>query len=245
MDDHGAGQGAQPGIAVPAGFFDELLPQLRDLAEIKVLLTLYRMLAEPDWRAGLVAEAALYTDERLLRGLRLGAASRPPVEDIRRGIDLAVARGVLLRVRVTRGDEVAFWVMFTTLENRARLSQIQRGLVAPPRLAPDGPAVTGIEPERPTIFRLYEQNIGLVTPIIADQLIEALELYPREWIEEAIHEAVNYNRRQWRYIQRILERWATEGRGNETDRRRERAPGSFDPEKHLRGKYAPVFRRRE
>ena len=78
MDDHGAGQDAQPGIAVPAGFFDELLPQLRDLAEIKVLLTLYRMLAEPDWRAGLVAEAALYADERLLRGLRLGAASRPP-----------------------------------------------------------------------------------------------------------------------------------------------------------------------
>lgn len=245
MHDHDAGQDAQSGIAIPAGFFDELLPQLRDLAEVKVLLTLYRMLAESDGREGLVAEETLYADERLLRGLRLGAASRPPVEDIRRGIDLAVARGVLLRVRVTRGDEVTFWVMFATPENRTRLSQIQRGLVEPPRLAPDGPAVTDIEPERPTVFRLYEQNVGLVTPIIADQLIEALELYPREWIEEAIREAVNYNRRQWRYIQRILERWATEGRGNETDRRRERSPGSFDPEKHLRGKYAPVFRRRE
>ena len=243
MHDREAGQDAQLGIAVPAGFFDELLPQLRDLAEVKVLLTLYRLLAERDRREGLVAEETLFGDERLLRGLRMGAASRPPVEDIRRGIDLAVARGVLLRVRVTRGDEVAFWVMFATPENRTRLSQIQRGLVTLPRLTPDGPVVTGIEPERPTVFRLYEQNIGLVTPIIADQLIEALELYPREWIEEAIREAVNYNRRQWRYIQRILERWATEGRGNETDRRPGRTPGSFDPEKHLRGKYAPVFRR--
>lgn len=245
MDDLGAGQDAQPGITVPAEFFDKLLPQLRDLAEIKVLLTLYRLLAEPDWCEGLVAEDVLYTDERLLRGLRLGAASLPPVEDIRRGIDLAVARGALLRVRITRGDDEAFWLMFTTPGNRTRLSQIQRGLLALPRLTPDGSAVTSIEPERPTIFRLYEQNIGLVTPIIADQLIEALELYPRGWIDEAIREAVNYNRRQWRYIQRILERWATEGRGNEKDRRRERSPGSFDSEKHLRGKYAPVFRRRE
>ena len=67
-------------------------------------------------------------------------------------------------------------------------------------------------------------------PIIADQLVRALERYPREWIEDAIGEAVAYNRRNWRYIQRILQQWATvTGRGesarkakhdHETHRRR-------------------------
>ena len=45
------------------------------------------------------------------------------------------------------------------------------------------------------LFRLYEQNIGLLTPIIAEQLVRALERYPREWIEDAIGESVAYNRR--------------------------------------------------
>jgi DNA replication protein len=244
MGDQGAGHNAPLGIVVPVSFVDELLPKIRDVAEIKVLLTLYRLVAEPDWSEGVVPEALLYADERLLAGLRLAGASRPPVEDIRRGIELAVARGALLRVRVTRGDDVEFWLMFATPDNRSRVSLLQRGLRSIPQLITDQPAVTTIEPERPNVFRLYEQNIGLVTPIIADQLIEALELYPREWIEDAIREAVDYNRRQWRYIQRILERWVTEGRGNETDRRRGRSPGSFDPEKHLRGKHAALFRRR-
>jgi DnaD/phage-associated family protein len=101
-----------------------------------------------------------------------------------------------------------------------------------------------LEIERPNVFRLFEQNVGLVTPLIADQLIEALELYPEAWIAEAIDEAVGYNRRNWRYIQRILERWATEGRGDETDQRGSAAATSLKPDKYLRGKYAPLFRRR-
>jgi DNA replication protein len=42
-----------------------------------------------------------------------------------------------------------------------------------------------------------------------------MEEYPADWIEEAIEESVAYNRRSWRYIQRILEQWMAQGR---TDR---------------------------
>jgi DnaD/phage-associated family protein len=70
---------------------------------------------------------------------------------------------------------------------------------------------------------LYEQNIGLLSPLIADHLVKAMERYPRDWIEDAIGEAVAYNRRSWRYIQRILQNWAATGRtearsGNEERR---------------------------
>ena len=72
-----------------------------------------------------------------------------------------------------------------------------------------------VRPERPNIFRRYEQNIGLLTPLIADQIVNAMERYPQDWIEDAIAEAVDYNRRSWRYIQRILDAWSTNGRGDD------------------------------
>ena len=66
---------------------------------------------------------------------------------------------------------------------------------------------------RPDIFVLYEQNIGLLTPPIADELRQAEQTYPAGWIEEAFREAVALNKRSWRYIHAILERWRTQGRG--------------------------------
>jgi DnaD/phage-associated family protein len=50
--------------------------------------------------------------------------------------------------------------------------------------------------------------------MIADELREAEELYPLEWLEDAFREAVGQNKRSWRYIARILERWEREGRSN-------------------------------
>jgi len=216
---HDAGNDPDARIPVPRQFFEELLPAMRDIAEIKVMLTLYRLLASPDWRDGVVPESALYTDEHLLEGLRLTGAALLPLDDIRRGIELAVARGALLRFRVVGDDGGEAWLMPATPENRLRLGLLEQGLAPLPSVVGAREPAVRVERERPNVFRLYEQNVGLVTPIIADQLIEALELYPEQWIEDAIQEAVSYNRRQWRYIQRILERWATEGRGDEADRR--------------------------
>lgn len=239
-----AGPDPDAGVPIPREFFDAWLPAMRDIAEIKVMLTLYRLLASPAWSDGIVPEAALYTDEHLLEGLHLTGAALLPLDDIRRGIELAVARGALLRFRVVGEADGDSWLMPATPENRQRLSLIEQGLSPLPASLGTAEPTVRVERERPNVFRLYEQNVGLVTPIIADQLIEALEIYPERWIEEAIEEAVSYNRRQWRYIQRILERWATEGRGDEADRRSGHSAAAFDPERHLRGKHAPIFRRR-
>jgi len=37
-------------------------------------------------------------------------------------------------------------------------------------------------PERPNIFKLYEENIGPLTPLIADALKDAEKTYPPEWV---------------------------------------------------------------
>jgi DnaD/phage-associated family protein len=69
-----------------------------------------------------------------------------------------------------------------------------------------------VQVERPNIFVLYEQNIGLLSPLIAEELRDAADQYPAEWIEAAFREAVLQNKRRWNYIRAILKRWETEGR---------------------------------
>lgn len=73
---------------------------------------------------------------------------------------------------------------------------------------------------RPNIFKLYEANIGPLTPIMADILKQAEQDYPAEWIEKAVGEAVTHNARNWKYVQAILTSWKEKGRDekNEKDR---------------------------
>jgi DnaD/phage-associated family protein len=93
--------------------------------------------------------------------------------------------------------------------------------------------------ERPSIYTLYEQNIGLLTPLVAEQMLEAERRYPRDWIEEAFGEAVGNNKLSWRYIERILERWALEGKKSGKDRGPDER--ALDPDKYTKGKYAFLF----
>jgi DNA replication protein len=237
----------QPGaysVEIPRWFLEKVAPQIREIAELHVMLAYFR-LASPMGYSEPLHEDALLHDDILNSALRFDAAAREPFDRVRRGIELAVARDTVLRFTVNDDEgDATYWLLLATPDNRVKLERYRSGLLQPPDLdgAMDRPArVASI---RPGIFKLYEQNIGLVTPIIADRLVEALELYPEEWIADAIAAAVSYNRRNWRYIQRILETWATEGRSYEADRRHQPGTGDFDPERNLRGEYAAVFRRR-
>ena len=96
------------------------------------------------------------------------------------------------------------------------------------------------QPPAVNIFALYEQNIGIIQPLIAEELKEADKLYPPQWIEEAFKEAVALNKRSWRYIARILERWASEGKDSGEYRRRIK---KIDPDKYIKGKYGHLVKR--
>ena len=61
--------------------------------------------------------------------------------------------------------------------------------------------------DRPNVFKLYEENIGPLTPMIADALKDAETIYSIEWIAEAIELAVKNNKRNWKYSEAILKRW--------------------------------------
>jgi DnaD/phage-associated family protein len=223
------GDRAVPDDRVPAAVLSRLVRDVWSPLEIKLVLAVAVLggLDEP------VHEETLLLDEGLAAGMRADGSSRGAVERLLEVIELATARGVLLRLVDDNGD---YWLMLGIDANRRR---IRGGLTVAGETTHRWQGTLRVE--RPSIFTLYEQNVGLVTPIIADRLVEAIERYPEAWVEDAIEEAVAYNRRNWRYIQRILENWASEGRTDEANRGD--PSRDLNRDKHLRGKYAHLFRR--
>jgi DnaD/phage-associated family protein len=64
------------------------------------------------------------------------------------------------------------------------------------------------------LFKVYEGEIGQLTPSISEALKDAEKVYPAGWVEDAIKESVKSGVRKWKYAEAILERWHKEGRGN-------------------------------
>ena len=124
------------------------------------------------------------------------------------------------------------WYFSNTPKGRQTLALVREGRLG--ELQAAIPEEARLKVNRPNIFVLYEQNIGMMTPLIADQLRDLEKSYPPEWIDEAFTLAVASNKRRLRYIQAILKRWETEGKDERTNEARGR-----DSEADLRRKYIP------
>jgi len=82
------------------------------------------------------------------------------------------------------------------------------------------------EVANPNIFILYENNIGLISAMMADQLKDAEAEYPHDWFAPAIQEAVNNNARSWSYVKAILKRWKRDGYMSDNRKRKKAGRGS-------------------
>jgi DnaD/phage-associated family protein len=196
---------------VPSAFFTEVLTAIDDEAELRLSLYLFYALGRRRGYPRFVTR----TDLAALAPLAESLSTMPGeiAENLSRGLELAARRGTFLSLSVeTDGREETLYFVNTASDRRAvELIRLGRLKVGRPLPKPSEPP----SPERENIFHLYEENIGPITPLIAEELREAERLYPFEWIEEALREAAVLNKRSWRYASRILERWALEGRHNE------------------------------
>ncbi len=230
-------------IPLPVEVFTEVLSAVQDLAELKVLLTVFRRVAAqrdlPKDQPRLVGWGELRQDPVLIEGLSVLGQDLSPEQQLDRALEKAVARGTLLHVVAHRGGHAESWYLVNTTANRKLVEELGEDLTQ--FLGTPLEEAETARVERPTIFRLYEENIGVITPMLAEELQEAGRQYPPEWIEEAFREAVTHNRRSWRYVQAILERWGREGRGE----RPARGTRTLDVDKYTSGKYAHLFGRRQ
>jgi len=170
----------------------------------------------------------------------LREAEKPTDEVLRQALEMATKRGTILHIVLDRDGGPEDIYFLNTEYNRKNAAKIQSGELVLSGLKAKEKAYAEIE-EQPDIFTLYEQNIGMLTPMIADELREAEKLYPESWIRDAIKEAVNQNKRKWSYISAILERWLAEGRSNGTYTGD--SAKKTGPDKYIKGKYGHMVRR--
>ena len=195
---------------VPSPVFGPLLEQIDDLAELKCTLRVIWALHEKRGYPRFVTLSALLADRTLARALADGGS--PHRVRVESALALAVERGTLVSGTVQLDDGEERIYMLNTEADRSALAAISKTDLSPTQLLADEPW-EGTK-ERPNIFALYEDNVGILSPMMADELRDAEQVYPAPWIEDAFREAVTQNKRNWRYIARILERWEREGRGN-------------------------------
>jgi DNA replication protein len=209
----GFSAGKQPIIPVPAAFFSELLPQIDHLGELQVTLYAFWALARREGRFRYLQRSELASDELLISAL-----SRPglePKEALDEALERAVARGTLLHVTLELSSGAEHFYFFNSARGRAAVEAIEAGEWTP---TGDPSAPLSLAIDRPNVYTLYEQNIGPLTPMLADRLRAAEESFPAGWIEEAIGIAVENNVRKWRYIEAILDDWEQRGRHEREDR---------------------------
>ena len=197
-------------IPVPAPVFGPLLEQIDDLAELKCTLRVIWLLNQKRGYPRVVTLGELQADRTLSNALPDDGT--PVGERIERAVGMAVQRGTLATGTMGRQEKREQVYVLNSEPQRKMLESVTQGDVSPaaPRTTPSPEDSR----ERPNVFALYEDNIGMLSPMIAEELREAEQLYPTAWLEDAIREAVTQNKRSWRYVARILERWEREGRSD-------------------------------
>jgi len=214
------------GTSVPNLFLSAVVPRIDDLAELLATLFVLRDCQAKRSYPRFARKSELLNDLDLRRSL-IRLCVLPPTNEgagevdeslvtaagrsLERGLGAAVRRGTLASLPLADGDEI--YCINSPAERRA-LDRVRAGDL---RIGLRPEPVEEL-PDRPNVFRLYEDNIGPLTPIVADRLVQAEQDYPEEWVADAIGEAAENNARSWNYIEAILRRWRSSGRPELKDR---------------------------
>ncbi len=222
---------------IPNFFFSTLLPQIDDIAELKTTLHILGVLYRKRGHHRFTTYSELLADTSLINSFR--GQAKPPQEILRHALELATNRGTFLHLVLDKDGMSEDVYFLNTHYDRQIVAKIRSGELQLPGLKAERQTYIETE-EQPDLFTLYEQNIGMLTPMTAEELREAEKLYPETWIRDAIKEAVNQNKRKWSYISAILERWSTEGKSNGTYQRDFK---KTDPDKYIKQKYGHMVKR--
>ena len=203
---------------IPAAFFTDLLPQVTDLDELRVILWAFKSLDQQQGDLRYLTIEDFFEAEEFIPCL--GKTDKEQKGRLFKALEGVVRLGVLLKAE--NSDKDVYFL--NSPRGRAALEGLTHGAWQPEAHHP-----ADFSASRPNIFGLYEQNIGPLTPILADELRDAESQYPADWISDAFKLAVTRNARNWRYIEAILRSWKEKGR-DERDQRSTQENRKLDSE---------------
>ncbi len=220
--------------AIPNVFFSDVLPHLSgDPVALGVVLYAFSALLRKKGSPRYVTAAELATDPAVATYVGEDADTAHAIDA---GLRRAVEHGVLLPLHVEREGTTRALFFLNAPADKRGLEAVRSGAVDLGRVVDEPSAIAG---GRSSIFALYEALVGTLSPLVADELAEAERLYPAEWLEAAFREAAAQNARSWRYVSRILERWAIEGPDHA---KIGRDPAEAD--RYFSGKYGSILKQR-
>ena len=189
---------------VPNLLFGQVLEEIDDPLALKCFLRVLWLHSQKKGYPRFLTQGELLSDRTLARVVSASG------ESIEAALDRTAGLELLLHLKV-EADSGLFDVYVPNTERGRR--DLQRLKDSRPDLEiSDGHMTAPEVVSKPNIFSLYEANIGIMNPLIAEELKDAELQYPEAWIEEAFREAVTGNKRSWRYIAAILKRWKTDGK---------------------------------
>jgi DnaD/phage-associated family protein len=200
---------------VPDSFI-QMMNEIEDVAELKVTLYAIWRIEHMEGNFRGLGEADF--DEATL-GLN--------IKEIRRGLGKALERGIMLKSE----KEADVFYFLNSPRGRLSAEAFAKGQVKP--------SSGSYVPNKSNVFKLYEENIGALTPLLADMMKEAEKEYPGVWFEEAFEIAVSRNVRNWKYIEAILRRWKENGK----DERRDSEDSVKDAKRYTDGEFSEFFKR--
>lgn len=219
----GFGDGKSLAVSIPVGFFKDVLPEITDANELKLLLCIFRHLPDRQDQSRFFFLDDLMEDEAVKAAFPDGSGSLAELLE-------KICQDKILLVAEFDGRKLYF---LNTPQANAALRAIQKSVWSPG----EGGRVISTLDTRPNIFALYEKNIGPLTPILAETLEDAEKEYPPEWLEDAVKIAVKKNVRNWQYIEAILRSWKEKGRSEKDQRNHQE-----DARKYIEGDLADYIK---
>ncbi len=220
-------------VSLPAQFFSELLPAIDHLAELKITLYAFWFLGQQEGSIRYITWQDFVNDRSFMEGL--GTTSTAAEAALQEGLERAVLRGTLLKGQPLGGSTQQAVYVLNSARGRAAIQALELGEWTPEQVSR---LPVTLQQERPNIFRLYEENFGPLTPMVADVLRDAEQKYPADWIEDAMRIAVANNIRRWRYVEAILNSWQERGR-----HAKDRSNTEASRRRYLEGEFAEFIER--
>lgn len=211
-------------FSLPSSFCINVLLQTHDIAQIKATLLIFYLLHSKKKMPAYITYQELVSQASSIADL--------DEETLKQALKLAVEHEAIFPATLNSRGKIQH--IYANNTDRNEIEQILKGKAHFRQLNQERKKTT------PNIFTLYEQNIGIITPMIAEELKESEKRYSPQWIEQAFKEAVVANKRSWRYIARILEIWASQGKKNGTHWQNTKKGNS---DKYISGKYGHLVKR--